>query len=108
MSVVISWIKQYSFLNDGQILSGQNLGDIQSAIEQHSHTDSPASFLSLNDTPDSYLSQASKFVKVNITETGLEFAPFSVNLATDVSGVLPIANGGTGATTRLAQGRTSD
>jgi hypothetical protein len=77
MSVVITWIKTYSAANDGEILTGQNLGDIQTAIENHSHTDSPASFLSLNDTPATYTGQAGLYVKVNVTETGLEFATVS-------------------------------
>ena len=73
MAVIISWIKTYSSANDGEILTGQELGDIQSAIDNHDHTFSTGTFLTLSDCPSSYLGQSLRGVRVNSGETGLEF-----------------------------------
>lgn len=97
MAVIISWIKTYNSTNDGEVLSGQDLGDFQTAINNHDHTFATGTFLSLSDVPNSYGSFANNFVKVNPTETGLVFTAAALNLATEVTGVLPVANGGTGA-----------
>lgn len=48
-------------------------------INNLSLLDSNSSFLDLNDTPNSYLGQSSKLVRVNATEDGLEFVSPSVN-----------------------------
>lgn len=73
MAVIISWIKTYSSANDGEILTGQELGDIQSAIDNHDHTFTTGTFLALSDVPASYSGQSLKGVRVNAGETGLEF-----------------------------------
>jgi hypothetical protein len=74
MAVVISWVKTYSSANDGDVLSGSDMEDIQTAIENHSHTTGLTTWLSLTDTPSSYVGQAGLFVRVNAGETGLELA----------------------------------
>lgn len=73
MAVIISWVKTYTSANDGEVLSGQDMGDIQTAIENHDHTFITGSFLALNDTPSTYVGQSLKGVRVNIAESGLEF-----------------------------------
>jgi hypothetical protein len=73
MPVVISWIKTYTSANDGEVLSGQDLGDIQTAIDNHDHTTSLTTFISLADTPATYAGQNNRFVRVNNAETALEF-----------------------------------
>lgn len=73
MAVIISWIKTYSSANDGEILTGQELGDFQTAINNHDHTFVTGTFLTLSDVPASYSGQSLKGVRVNAAETGLEF-----------------------------------
>lgn len=73
MAVIISWIKTYSSANDGEILNGQDLGDIQTAIDNHDHTFISGTFLGLTDTPGTYVGQSLKGVRVNAGETALEF-----------------------------------
>lgn len=73
MSVIISWVKTYSSANDGETLTGQELGDIQTAINNHDHTFITGSFLALSDVPSTYSGQQLKGVRVNAAETALEF-----------------------------------
>jgi hypothetical protein len=73
MAVIISWIKNYSSLNDGEVLSGQDIGDLQTAINNHDHTFVTGTFVALSDVPNTYSGSALKYVRVNATATGLEF-----------------------------------
>lgn len=73
MAVVISWVKNYSSANDGEVLSGSDLENIQTSIENHDHTSGLTTFLSLTDTPSTYVGQAGRYVRVNAGETALEF-----------------------------------
>ena len=98
MGVVISWTKSWSASDDGTVLGGADLGSLQSDIESHSHTSGVSTFLSLTDAPSSYASQTLKLLRANVGETALEFWTLLVNLAIQVTGILPVANGGTGAT----------
>lgn len=74
MAVTISWTKEWSSSDDGSILSGADLENIQTDIEGHSHTATTVTFLELTDVdPSAYTGQAGKVVKVNSAEDGLEF-----------------------------------
>lgn len=64
-------------------------------------------FTSLADVPHDFTGQAGKVLQVNAGGTGLEFVTYvggSVDLASEVTGVLPYANGGTGVSTAFTQG----
>ena len=73
MAVIITWIKTYTSANDGEVLTGHQVGDIQSAINSHDHTFATGSFLALSDAPNSYSGQALKLVRVNAGANALEF-----------------------------------
>jgi len=60
-------------------------------------------FRNLTDVPHSYSGQGNKVVQVKADESGLEFSSHvggDVDLTSEVTGILPIANGGTGSATQ--------
>lgn len=74
MAVTISWTKSWSASDDGSVLGGADLGNLQTDIEAHSHTGLTTTFLNLTDVdPSSYTGQANKTITVKATEDGLEF-----------------------------------
>ena len=73
MAVVITWTHEWSSSDDGTVLSGADLQNVQTDIESHSHTSGIETFLALSDTPDSYTSQANKILAVNSGATAVEF-----------------------------------
>lgn len=73
MAVTITWTKEWTSSDDGTILEGSHLEDIQSDIADHSHTTASTAFLDCPDTPSSFVDQALKLVTVNLAANALEF-----------------------------------
>jgi len=76
MAIIITWTKEWSSADDGTILSGSHLGDLQSDIEGHSHTTS-SSLAGLSDilisgaaVGDLLTYNGSKWVNIHVGATG--------------------------------------
>lgn len=77
MVTSISWTKGWSSSNDGTVLGGADIGNIQADVDSHGHTSGIDTFLDMTDTPSSYPASGTQVLRVNAAKNAVEFTAAS-------------------------------